>query len=123
MTCSTRPHRISGRSHGRPAATRSLLQTEVASSVHDREALTMAAITTTARTSFGRLRGVAQDGVVIFRGIPYARPPVGNRRFAPPLPPDGWTGTRDAIIFGPPAMQAASAAVPEMTVASEPSED
>jgi carboxylesterase type B len=50
----------------------------------------MAAITTTAHTSFGSLRVVAHEGVVIFRGIPYAKPPVGQRRFAPPEPLDGW---------------------------------
>jgi len=61
----------------------------------------MATTTTTARTNYGSLRGVAEDEVVIFRGIPYARPPVGHLRFAPPQPPDDWTGTRDATVFGP----------------------
>ena len=61
----------------------------------------MATTTTTPRTSYGSLRGVAEDGLVIVRGIPYARPAVGHLRFAPPQLPDSWTGTRDATIFGP----------------------
>ena len=37
----------------------------------------MMATTTSTRTSYGSLRGVTEDGLVIFRGMPYARPPVG----------------------------------------------
>ena len=81
------------------------------------------ATTTSTRTSYGSLRGVTEDGLVIFRGIPYARPPVGDRRFAAPQPPDAWTGVRDATAFGPPAMQGASAASPGLTVSAPPSED
>jgi Carboxylesterase family len=47
------------------------------------EVLTMATTTTTARTSYGILRGVAEDDLVTFRGIPYASPPIGHRRFSP----------------------------------------
>mgnify|MGYP001000909275 CR=1 FL=1 len=65
--------------------------------------------TSTAATSFGALRGVAEDGLAIFRGVPYARPPLGLLRFAPPQPPDGWIGVREATAFGPKAIQAASA--------------
>jgi para-nitrobenzyl esterase len=36
-----------------------------------------------------------------FLGVPYAKPPLGNLRFAPPQPPDPWTTTRDASAFGP----------------------
>jgi para-nitrobenzyl esterase len=83
----------------------------------------MATTTTTAHTSYGSLRGVAENGVVIFRGIPYARPPVGDRRFGPPLPPGGWTGTRDATTFGPRAMQPAVAASSGLNTAADHSED
>jgi para-nitrobenzyl esterase len=57
------------------------------------------ATTTSTRTSYGSLRGVAEDGLVIFRGIPYARPPVGDLRFAAPQTPDAWTGVRDATCL------------------------
>ena len=34
-----------------------------------------------ARTSLGDLRGASQDGIAAFRGVPFASPPVGERRF------------------------------------------
>ncbi|TDQ47982.1 para-nitrobenzyl esterase [Actinorugispora endophytica] len=49
------------------------------------------------------MRGVRGDGVAVFRGIPYAAPPVGPDRFAPPRPPDRREGVRDATAFGPTA--------------------
>jgi para-nitrobenzyl esterase len=56
-------------------------------------------------TRRGRVRGESEGSLAIFRGIPYARPPVGPRRFAPPEPPEAWAGTRDATRFGPSAPQ------------------
>ncbi len=52
-------------------------------------------------TSYGRLRGEQQGDVSVFRGIPFAAPPEGERRFAPPAPPAAWQGVRDARTFGP----------------------
>src|SRR6266567_9077934 len=72
--------------------------------------------TTTAITSFGRLRGAVDDDVVVFRGIPYAQPPVGPLRFAPPARLERWSGTRSAERFGPAPMQATSAALGERLV-------
>jgi para-nitrobenzyl esterase len=54
-----------------------------------------------ARTSCGALRGAVESGVCTFRGVPYAKPPVGARRFVPPEPPEPWTGERDATRDGP----------------------
>ena len=51
-------------------------------------------------TASGQVRGEAGSGVFVFRGIPYAAPPVGKLRFRPPAPPEGWTGVRDATVFG-----------------------
>jgi len=56
-------------------------------------------------TRQGVLRGVQEDGLRAFRGIPFARPPVGERRFRRPEPPDPWPGVRDASAFGPSAPQ------------------
>ncbi|MGH8270369.1 MAG: carboxylesterase family protein, partial [Steroidobacteraceae bacterium] len=49
----------------------------------------------------GVLEGrVDARGVRAFKGIPYARPPVGNLRWKPPVAAGGWTGVRDASRFG-----------------------
>ncbi|MDT5001937.1 MAG: para-nitrobenzyl esterase, partial [Mycobacterium sp.] len=56
-------------------------------------------------TRAGKVRGSEQDGVRVFRGIPYAQPPVGPLRFAAPVPHDEWDGVRDALDFGPPPPQ------------------
>src|SRR3954466_6944982 len=53
-------------------------------------------------TRAGRLRG--RDACT-FLGIPYAAPPVGARRWAPPAPVEPWAGERDAIAVGPPPPQ------------------
>jgi para-nitrobenzyl esterase len=47
------------------------------------------------------VRGIVEQGVVTFRGIPYAAPPVGYRRFVAPLPPQPWDGVRGAEAFSP----------------------
>lgn len=39
--------------------------------------------------------------MLVFRGIPFAKPPVGPLRFLPPEPPDPWTGVRPATSFSP----------------------
>jgi para-nitrobenzyl esterase len=55
----------------------------------------------TVMTRYGRVRGVRQDGVARFLGIPYAASPTGALRFRPPALPEPWDGTRDAGSFGP----------------------
>src|SRR5215831_7064566 len=59
----------------------------------------------TVDTSYGKIRGAQGTDVVRFKGIPYGGSLSGPNRFkaAPPLQP--WTGVRDALQLGPPAMQ------------------
>ncbi len=51
-------------------------------------------------TNKGALRGVTTGGINVFKGIPFATPPVGPLRFKPAKPADPWTGERDATSFG-----------------------
>ncbi|WP_405093245.1 carboxylesterase family protein [Micromonospora sp. NBC_01392] len=57
------------------------------------------------RVAAGSIRGSQEAGVAVFRGIPFAEPPVGALRFAAPRPAPGWNGVRDAISYGPPPPQ------------------
>ncbi|MBD0742741.1 carboxylesterase/lipase family protein [Streptomyces sp. CBMA152] len=58
------------------------------------------------RTAAGALRGRVEEGVAVFRGIPFAEPPVDALRFAAPQPVRGWDGVRPAVSYGPPPPQA-----------------
>ncbi len=59
-----------------------------------------------AETTAGTVEGfTAESGVHIFRGVPYAAPPVRDLRWKPPQPPAPWEGVRPADRFGPQCMQ------------------
>ncbi len=60
---------------------------------------------TAARVDSGLLEGVIEDGVTVYKGIPYAAPPVGEWRWRPPQPVAPWAGLRRAAEFGPNCMQ------------------
>jgi para-nitrobenzyl esterase len=51
----------------------------------------------------GQLRGSEKDGVLSFKGIPYAAAPFGANRFAAPAVAPSWAGVRDAVEYGPTA--------------------
>ncbi len=53
----------------------------------------------------GQVRGLEANGVISFKGIPYAAPPVGKLRWRAPQPALHWSGVRDATKFGPECMQ------------------
>ena len=60
---------------------------------------------TVVETAKGALEGAYVDAsadVLVFRGIRYARPPVGELRWRPPQPPEAWEGTRSAAEAGLP---------------------
>lgn len=54
-----------------------------------------------ASTTAGQIRGEVRDGIHVFRGVPYAAPPVGPNRFRPPQPVTPWSGVRDALSLPP----------------------
>ncbi|NKY89565.1 carboxylesterase/lipase family protein [Nocardia veterana] len=61
----------------------------------------MSTETIIASTTHGKLEGESRNGVNIFRGIPYAAPPVGEFRWRAPQPVQPWDGVRSALTFGP----------------------
>ena len=72
---------------------------------------------TEVKTAYGTVRG--EQGV--WRGIPYAAPPVGALRFQKPAPPESWEGVRDATVFGPACPQCSR--MKQRAVVSDMSED
>ncbi|CAN5572197.1 carboxylesterase/lipase family protein [soil metagenome] len=72
-----------------------------------------AAEPTVVTTPFGKLRGETVDGIRVFRGVPFAAPPVGELRFRPPVPIKPWSSVRDATTFAPAAIQPDQPAIPQ----------
>ncbi len=60
---------------------------------------------TRVRVEQGVLQGSVADNIASFKGIPYAAPPVGKLRWAPPQPVADWTGARNTTHFGHDCMQ------------------
>ena len=54
-----------------------------------------------AKIESGALVGAAHENANVFRNIPFAAPPVGDLRWAPPQPVKPWTGERAAVEAGP----------------------
>ncbi len=52
-------------------------------------------------TKYGKIEGYEKEGLFIFKGVPYAAPPVGASRWAAPKPPAPWPGVRKAVQFAP----------------------
>ncbi len=53
----------------------------------------------------GLVEGKAEDGLTVYRGLPFAAPPVGNLRWRAPQPAAKWSGVREADKFAPECMQ------------------
>ncbi|HEY1622182.1 MAG TPA: carboxylesterase family protein [Streptosporangiaceae bacterium] len=80
------------------------------------------------RIAGGAVRGHFDDRtdgrVAVFRGIPFAQPPVGGLRFAAPQPVPAWDGVREAKEFGPPPPQSriVPMALPRLAPGADPSD-
>jgi len=79
-------------------------------------------VTLVVKTKSGCLRGVTEGTVTVFKGIPYAAPPIGEYRWRPPQPPIPWEGVRDADKFGANCAQGGWGAAPG-TIQAGSSED
>ena len=53
----------------------------------------------------GGLQGATADGVISFKGVPFAKPPLAQLRWKPPQPVGKWPGVRQATSYGPDCMQ------------------
>jgi para-nitrobenzyl esterase len=53
-------------------------------------------LNTLVKTDYGHLKGYVENDVMIWKGVPYAKPPVGELRWKAPLQPVSWRGVRDA---------------------------
>lgn len=74
------------------------------------------------QTASGKVQGVTEGDVSVFKGIPFAAPPVGEFRWRPPQPVKPWEGVRDASQFGASCAQGGWGAAPG-TIQQGSSED
>ena len=56
-------------------------------------------------TKSGKVEGYPENGMIAFKGIPFAQPPVGELRFKPPVPVAPWDGVFKAREFGKRSLQ------------------
>jgi para-nitrobenzyl esterase len=71
------------------------------------------------RVSGGAIRGLSNNGLLIYKGVPYAAAPQGALRWRPPQPAAPWDGVRDAAQFGPACIQPVPEAVRKLVRMSE----
>ncbi len=57
------------------------------------------------RTQAGLVQGTIEDGITVYKGVPFAAPPLGNLRWRAPQPPIPWKGVRKTDAYAPACMQ------------------
>ena len=67
----------------------------------------------TAKVAQGIVQGTHEDGLTVYKGIPFAAPPVGELRWRAPQPPADWQGVRPATEFAPECVQGGGGAGPD----------
>ena len=73
-----------------------------------------------ADTTAGTIEGIEENGLCVFRGVPFAAPPVGELRFKAPQPVEPWDGVREAKSFGPISLQAPNEMLEALLPPSDP---
>ena len=53
----------------------------------------------------GLVQGAIEDGMAVYRGIPFAAPPVGDLRWRAPQPVEKWDGVKETVKFAPACIQ------------------
>ena len=81
------------------------------------------AATPAVKVEQGMLQGTIEDGLTVYRGIPFAAPPVGDLRWRPPQPAAKWEGVRSADKFAPQCVQRAFGPPPKGEEPPATSED
>lgn len=57
------------------------------------------------QTKYGKVQGIPERGCIVYKGIPYAKPPVGELRWKAPEAPEAWDGIYQAVHFSCKSMQ------------------
>jgi para-nitrobenzyl esterase len=65
------------------------------------------------KTDTGYVSGISENGIRMYRGIPYAAPPTGDLRWRPPAPVQPWNGTKEAKVFSAVCPQPGAAGMSE----------
>src|SRR5262245_97453 len=63
-------------------------------------------------TTGGKVQGLIEGSVRVFKGIPYGASTAGQGRFRPPRAPAPWTGVKETIAYGPPTPQGQPSTAP-----------
>jgi para-nitrobenzyl esterase len=69
---------------------------------------------TTAKTTAGAIRGRVENGIFVYRGVPYGMD-TARTRFAAPKPAERWEGTRDCFVWAPRTIQPYTPPAPPRT--------
>src|SRR5690606_11729337 len=57
------------------------------------------------QTNYGIVKGTIEDSLMVFKGIPFAKPPIGDLRWKAPQPPESWEGVKQTTEYGPAPIQ------------------
>ena len=67
-------------------------------------------------TIYGVVEGTQESDLNVFKGIPYAKPPIGELRWCAPQPPEGWDGVMSCIEFSAVCAQEDDPVLSEMKI-------